>query len=204
MRAGSTPTTNRWPTPCAAGEFREEQAEVIVNAVDALPADLVEPELVAKARAQLIHDARDHDAKALRILGRRILDVVAPEVGEEHERRVLLREERDGGAAARFTMFEDGQGRSHGRITLPTLQAEMLRKTLTALGFSQARHGRSWCGPTSPSDAGADGPGIHGVRRGLPVRPTPGCGGVPASLVVTVSLESLLSGLGSAELDTGG
>ncbi len=177
-------------------------AEVIVNAVDALPADLVEPELVAKARAQLIHHARDHDAKALRILGRRILDVVAPEVGEEHERRVLLREERDGRAAARFTMFDDGHGRSHGRFTLPTLQAEMLRKTLTAL--ASPRHVSGDAGPSQRPMPERMGRAFMEYVEAYPSDRLPDAGGVPASLVVTVSLESLLSGLGSAELDTGG
>ncbi len=51
---------------------------MIIDAVEALPADRVDPETIAEAEAQLIADARDHDAKALRVLGRRILDVVAP------------------------------------------------------------------------------------------------------------------------------
>ena len=38
--------------------------------------------------------------KALRILGKRILEVIAPEVGEAHEAKVLEAEEREAEAAA--------------------------------------------------------------------------------------------------------
>ena len=58
----------------------------------------------------LLAHARDHDAKALRVLGRRVLDVVAPEIGEQHEARVLEAEEQAARASASFTMVEDGHG----------------------------------------------------------------------------------------------
>ena len=60
----------------AVGEIAEDQAAVVVDAVDALPADLVDAETIGRARAHLLVDARSHDAKALRVLGRRVLDVV--------------------------------------------------------------------------------------------------------------------------------
>ena len=69
----------------------------------------------------LLEHAADHDAKALRVLGRRILDVVAPEIGEAHEARVLEAEEQAARAGASFTMVEDGHGRCHGRFTIPAL-----------------------------------------------------------------------------------
>ena len=92
---------------------------MIIAAIDALPDDL-DPEIVTDAQARLIGYAAEHDAKALRILGKRILEVVAPEVGEAHEAKVLEREERDAEAAATFRMYEDGHGKWHGRFTLPT------------------------------------------------------------------------------------
>jgi hypothetical protein len=73
----------------AAGQLGEDQAGVVVAAVDALPVDLVDPEVVVRARARLLVEARSHDAQALRVLGRRVLDVVASEVAEAHERRTL-------------------------------------------------------------------------------------------------------------------
>ena len=77
-------------TALADGRLLVDQAEVIIAAVDALPDDL-DPEIVADAQCRLIGYAAEHDAKALRILGKRILDVVDPEVGEAQEAKVLER-----------------------------------------------------------------------------------------------------------------
>ncbi len=65
--------------------------------------------------------------------------MVAPEVGEAHEAKVLEREERDAEAAARFRMFEDGHGKWHGRFTLPGLQGAMLKKSLMAYAAPKHR-----------------------------------------------------------------
>ena len=62
----------------AAGEVVVEQAQVIVQAVEQLPADL-DQALVEQAEAHLVAEARHHDAKTLRILGRRLFEVIAPD-----------------------------------------------------------------------------------------------------------------------------
>ena len=80
----------------AAGAVLVDQAAVIVDAVDALPGDLVDDTTRGEAADYLLAEAAHHDAKALRVLGRRILDVVAPEVGEAHEARLLEAEEGQG------------------------------------------------------------------------------------------------------------
>jgi hypothetical protein len=116
-----------------AGGIRSDQADVIARAVDDLPRDLVDAEVRARTRVVLLTDAAEHDARALRILGRRILDVVAPEVGETHEQGVLEREERLAAARARFTMVDDAPGQCHGRFSLPSLHGELLRRRLYAL-----------------------------------------------------------------------
>ena len=43
--------------------------------------------MVAEAERVLVEHAATFTPRELRVLGRRILDVVAPEVGEEQERR---------------------------------------------------------------------------------------------------------------------
>jgi len=72
----------------AEGRLLVDQAQVIIAAVEALP-DHIAPAITDDALGTLIGYAADYDAQALRILGRRILDVVAPEVGEAHEAEVL-------------------------------------------------------------------------------------------------------------------
>ena len=49
-------------------------------------------------------EADRFDAKALKNLGRRLLDVVAPDQADAHEAAILEREERDAAASQRLTM----------------------------------------------------------------------------------------------------
>ena len=66
-------------TALAAGAVDVDQARVIVRAIDALPGE-VGPALVAEAEAYLLEAAREHHAPALRILGRRLFEVIAEPV----------------------------------------------------------------------------------------------------------------------------
>ena len=178
----------------AAGDVLVDQAQVITEAIDALP-DTVQPEVRSQARDHLLDAARHFDAKALRIQGRRILDVVAPEVGETEEAKRLEAEEKKAEQASRLTMHDDGHGQTHGRFTLPTWIADMLRKQLRAIAAPKA------CGygfdPHGMGLAFADY-----VRR-YPADQLPTAGGVSAAVVVTMTLETLLGGLKAAQLDTG-
>ena len=189
----------------AAGEVLADQAAVIVDAVDALPTDLADPTIVAQAEAVLLAHAGDHDAKALRVLGRRVLDVVAPEVGEAHEARILAREEADARAAASLRMIDDGHGHCHGRFTIPALHGQILRKHLMAL--AAPRHRASQGHPTPARRT----PSRHRLGQALceylETRPTDTigrAGGVAATIVVTMTLDALMGGLAAASLDTGG
>ena len=76
----------------ASAQIRAEQASVIASAVDALPPG-VDAGTRGLAETTLLELAAQHDARDLRQLGKRILDVVAPEVGECHEEAVLAAEE---------------------------------------------------------------------------------------------------------------
>jgi hypothetical protein len=178
----------------ARGEVLTDQAAAIAHAVDALPAH-IEPDLRTQAREVLLAAAKDFDAKALRIQGRRILDVVAPEIGEAEEARQLAAEERRAEQAARLTMHDDGHGQTHGRFTLPTAVADQLRKPLHALAAPKA---------------GGSGLSPHGMGLALieyigrfPTKKLPKTGGLAATIVVTLPYETLLGGLKCAHLDTG-
>ena len=121
----------------AAGDVLVDQARVIVNAVEELPDDL-DQDLVAQAEAHLVAEAAHHDARTLKILGRRLLEVVAPEVADAHEAKLLEKEERDAAQACRLTMTDDGHGKTYGRFTLPTAQAAMLAKILHGFAAPEA------------------------------------------------------------------
>ena len=122
----------------AAGGLRTDQAAVIVDAVDALPAD-VEASTPGQATSFLLENAVEHDAKALRILGRRVLEVLDPAAADAEEACRLEAEEAHARAVASFTMTDDGHGTCHGRFTVPSLHGAMLRKNLMARAAAARR-----------------------------------------------------------------
>src|SRR3954468_790969 len=75
----------------AAGRVHAEQAEAILRALADLPTDL-DPQTAVRAEEQLLDLAATHDAKALRLLGRRILEVISPDAADAHEAALLERE----------------------------------------------------------------------------------------------------------------
>jgi len=82
----------RWPEVGRAlrgGQVNPAQAAVVADALDALPSDLG-ADLAAKACAQLLADAGHFGPRELLVLGRRVLEAVAPEVAEHHEEDLLL------------------------------------------------------------------------------------------------------------------
>ncbi|MGZ4445350.1 MAG: DUF222 domain-containing protein, partial [Nocardioides sp.] len=121
----------------ASGGLVVEQAQVIVRSLDALPDDL-DPGVVDQAMTRLLDLAQHHDAKNLRILGRRILDIVDPERADAEEERQLRKDEAKAAQTMRLTMSDDGHGRVNGRFTLPAAQGAMLKKIL--LGFAAPKH----------------------------------------------------------------
>ena len=197
----------------AAGRVNTEQAEVIARALDALPTDI--PNTVkADAEQRLVELAAHHDACDLRVLGDRVLDVVAPAVADAHEAARLEAEERAAARKTMLTMTPDGQGSVHGRFTVPELHAGMLRKQLLALVV----HDKPALAST-PATTVEQGEG----ERPEPVKAASAVelgaafcellerldgSQVPemstgATVVVTMTVETLAGGLAAATLDTG-
>ena len=188
----------------ATGTVNLEQAEVIARSLDALPVDLA-AWIRTEAEQNLVDLAATHDARSLRILGERILHLVAPEVGEAHEAALLDAAERAAEKATSLTLSPDGTGKVHGRFTLPDVHAGI--KLLTALvvheqgpvdavlggsplprRFSHQRLGQAFCALLERLGG-----------RDVPDMST----GAGPTLVVTMTLETLRGGLAAATLDTG-
>jgi hypothetical protein len=205
-----------YPTTWAAlaeGRISVEHARVIVAALDALPDDIPgcdsaesRAALIAKAEAHLVAQAQEFTPRELKILGRRILDVVAPDAADAVEQGLLEQEER---AALRETFLElgrrgDGTTQIKGRI--PDFEADILRKVFAALtnprrvGAGQVERLEGLDGLTS---AERRGHAFCALIRALPVDGLPTHGGSPIQIIVTVDLDRLRSGVGAATLDTG-
>lgn len=149
----------------AGGEIHADQASAIIHAVEEIPSSPEELPLMAAAPATLKGYAVDHllvlakdpDAKALRLLGRRILDVVAPDVGEAAEANALAAEEAVADRRVTLTLRDNGNGTSTGRFTLPSATAEMFRKQLMAI----AAPTRASAGPDAVGSPDADSRPLH-------------------------------------------
>ena len=190
----------------AAGEMLTDQARVIVEAVDRLPAD-VDPETRAIAEKHLVECARDFDAKELVVLGRRVWEVVDPEAADAHEARQLAREEEKARAEASFRMGDDGHGQCHGTFRIPSLHGAMLKKLIHAFASPRHRTAVEGAGARHDRDVPTDhrmGLGFMELIEHYPADRVPHSGGVNASIVATVDI-AVLQGLleKAGHLDTG-
>ena len=203
----------------AAGVVNVDQARAIVRALDRLPASgdfAVTPGHVASAEAHLVDLAAHHDAKELARLGRHLFEVIAPEVAEEFEGKILADQEAAALTRTWLTLREDDEGTVHGRFRIPVLHGHVLSKAILAFA-SPARPGSS-----SPAARDLDEdpgkvervstPVRHGLAlcqllEALPADKLPTAGGASATIVVTMTLEQLTASLaehGVSTLDTGG
>jgi hypothetical protein len=187
----------------AEGRVNTEQAHAIARALADLetdgPADL-EPVVVEQAEKHLLDCADGFDAKHLRVLGRHVLTVVAPEVGEAHEAKLLEDEERRAAEKTRLTFASDGHGMVHGRFSIPTLHGAMLAKAIQALTW--ANQDPAEVRLTRPTPV-AGGAAFTELLERIDAKDLPTVGGVGATVVVTMTIDSLMGGLAAAALDTG-
>lgn len=191
----------RWPVVARAleeAELHPQQAEVIVRGLQALPADIPR-EILDLAERQLVQDAATFGPRELRILARRVLDIVAPELGEEEERRALEREDEHAWRTTSLRTRDLGDGTTEIDARVPTTVAARLLTCLHAF--------------TSPRRTGAvpaDDRLHHHRKLGLAfcallegIDPTrlPLHGGDATTVLVSVDLATLRDGLGVAGID---
>ncbi len=188
-------------TAMSEAAVHSEQALAIIAGLEALPDDL-EPDLKTRAEEHLIELAADYDAKALKNLARTILEVVAPDLAEAHLARQLEKLERDAEDANRFHLWETAQGRVRGNFDLDGFSGACLRKALFALSAPKHRAAEGPLGERMPTNQRLGHAFAEYVRR-YPAGKLPKAGGLNATVVVMMTLESLMGGLKAARLDTG-
>jgi hypothetical protein len=205
LALGRTLAQHPWvATELTSGGLRTEQARVIAGAVDALPSH-VDAQTREAAETVLVGLADKHDARDLKQIGKRILDVVAPEVGESHEAAVLEAEESRAATGVELTMSDDGEGRCRGSFVVPSHIGKMFRRHLLALA-NPARHTeaelRDESGELKPLRRRLGQAFVEYVER-YPTEATPQTAGVNATVVVTMTLAELLAEHATALLDDG-
>jgi hypothetical protein len=101
-------------------------------------------------------------------------------------------------------MVEDGHGRCHGRFTIPTLHGAMLKKALLAYAAPKHRAAVDGQAPAPGRPSGHKlGEAFLEYLETYPAARLPHSGGVNATVVVMMPLETLVGGLKAAQLDTG-
>ena len=123
-------------TAMAAGAVNADQARVIVRSLDRLPTTgdfAVTPEQRVQAEQHLVGLAADYDAKALARLGMHLFEVIAPEVADQFEGKVLADQEAAALKRTWLTMRHDDEGTVHGRFRIPALHGDILSKAILAL-----------------------------------------------------------------------
>ncbi len=203
----ATALAERWhrlATGLADGSVNLAQARVLAHALDRLPAD-VPADVVERAEAQLVEYAATFGPGDLRVLGRRILDVVAPEVGEAAEARALEAEERQAAEQTTLSLTPCGDGTTRIRGRMPDAAAHRLATYLDA--FTSPRQ----VSTSSTTEGGMTGNGGGPIerRRGqafcailehLDPEKLPAHGGDATTVMVTMTLDQLRSELATAGL----
>jgi hypothetical protein len=185
---------DRWQALARArreGEVTTAQAETIRRALADLPADL-DIEVRLEAEARLVAEAARFGPRQLRILGRRVLDVVSPELADSHEGQLLEREDARAARTTYLTTRRNGDGTTDLRVRVSDSLAQRLLTYLEA--FTAPRVSGDDRRPYDQRLGAAFGTFLEAIDpRRLPLH-----GGDATTVIVTVDLEVLRGGLGSA------
>lgn len=188
----------RWPivaTAYAAGAVWTAQARVIGRALDDLPAEL-DADLRCRAEQHLVDEAAHFCPRDLRVLGRRVLEVLAPDVAEAHEARLLEQEEQAAWDQAPLRHRRVGNGLSRATVTLP--DAAMDRWLTQLHAFTSPRRDKE-AGPYPHRLAHA----FTTLLERIPDDWLPQHGGTNTTVVVTIDHDRLRHDLAAAGLTTG-
>lgn len=209
----------RWHLLAAAvldGRVATDKAREIAKALDALAEDGIPAPILADAEARLVQDAPHFPASQVRLLARKVLDVVAPQIGEADEAKRLEAEER----RAQRRLFVQFRARAGGIDGVTSIHirttdeiAARLRTHLESL--TAPRHLSAAGTETGPVTGGAMttetrrpynqrlGEAFNTLIETLDPKKLPIHGGNATTVMVTIPLSELVKDLAAASV-TGG
>src|SRR6266540_2920827 len=183
----------------AAGRISADHAQVITDSLAALPAQ-AEGWVADAAEEHLLDAAADHDPKALHRIGRRIVEVIDPDHGDELLRRQLDRADRQAEESRELHGIPSG-GRIRLTGWLDNEGWQILRTALDPLAAPR------------PADTGQPDPRPYPRRmadalveladRALRGGDLPTQGGEKPTLILTLDYTKLAAEVGTGTLDTG-
>jgi len=180
-------------------------ARVLARLVDEVaPKVALDPKQLVAAEQHLVAKAAEFGPAQLRVLGERILTVVAPELAEAAEAALLAEQEREAGTKASLDFRRLGDGTTRLTARLADLDASRLRTFIES--FTSPRHPSQRAGtreedriPASRKRAFAFAALLeHLDPTGLPMH-----GGDATTLVVTIDYDRLRRDLALGELSDG-
>lgn len=187
------------------GRVNTAQAKVLVHALDTVAASPeVDADLLTKAEAHLVEQCALSGPRQLRRLGRKVLEVIAPEKYDDEERRRLEAEEHAADAATSLTVTRRGDGITDLKLRLPDASAARLLGFLDA--FTAPRRAAFGPGQTDETTgkrvptARLRGQGFCALLEHLDPDRLPRHGGRATTLVITISLDQLRDQTGVAEV----
>ena len=201
----------------AAGRLRVEQVRVIVRAAERIPATatteevaLAEGWLVARGTGEGTRTGRPEDPRRLRRSARRMCAALSHDLMLAHQQALLGREQRHAEAETWLSLGDNGDGTCTGRFVIPELHGQLLRRRLELLSaprrLSRGAGGEPVSDPTLPGS----GPGLNWTERMgvaftelLEHLPEEGHAANGTTMLITLELDALRTGLGAAGLETG-
>ncbi|MEI2810873.1 MAG: DUF222 domain-containing protein [Nocardioides sp.] len=195
------------------GAVNPAQGAIVARALDALPAD-ADADTRSLAERTLVGFCADFGPRELTRLGRRVLEVIAPEMADAAEARRLAALEADASHQAKLSLRRNGDGTTRLSGQIPDLAATRLAHYLEA--FTNPRKP-----PVVASDAQVSaaeqgdpflrlpyprrlGDAFVAFLEAVDTHRLPIHAGDATTLLVTVSLDSLRAELASAQVLTGG
>ncbi|WP_370250057.1 DUF222 domain-containing protein [Nocardioides sp.] len=185
----------------ASAAINPAQVKVIVDAVAEVPEEDRD-----RASTYLLSEATTHHAKDLRVLGRRIWEVLDPVAADARESAALERQEARAAQRVRFSMVEHDDGTMEGWFRVPVLHGAMLRKMLVAIGAPKAKRAAEGAGSYDPTlrTPARWGQAFCDLIERIQDTDLPDRAGCGATVVVTMTIENLTQQLQQAGLlDTG-
>jgi hypothetical protein len=199
----------RAATGLRSGQVNLAQARVIVRALNNLGDD-IPPLILAKCEIHLVEQAEFFGPKQLRILGDKVLEVVAPDLYEDEERKKLEREEQLAAAQTRLSMKNRGDGTVDVRARIPESDAARLKRYLEA--FTSPRHDANKSGGSDSIDPATGqrlpydrrlGNALRAFLESIDPLRMPIQGGDATKVIVTIPWEDLKAGVGVGVLGDG-
>ncbi|QGG41484.1 HNH endonuclease signature motif containing protein [Aeromicrobium yanjiei] len=203
-----TASTETTRAAWASGAISTDQAKVIMQAIERLP-DWVGEQERTDAEAHLIELAGRYHLDDLRRLANRVLEVIDPDGADDVLGEQVRREEQKAWEATRLTIKRRGDGTTHGAFTIPDADADTLRAAIEGIiaprrsMINAARHGMDVSDFDALPREQKMGHAFTELIAHLPTGALPQSGGLAATVAVTVDVDDLRTGRGTATNTSG-